>query len=126
MTSKNQTAFDEIRKAQEIMMDAFDKTARANLATAEKMLELNKQSFATVDDYSSPADLVARQSSAFKEYADEINQQFETLASIGNESREQLTELGQEFARNVDVGSFFNFAQPGAKSKPKAKSTKAA
>jgi hypothetical protein len=119
-----QTAFDEIRKAQEIIMDAIDKSARANLAATEKMLELNRQRFAGLNDVDSPADYMAKQSTAFKEYADELNQQFETLAAIGNESREQLTELSQEFARNMDFASFFNFAQPEAKSKAKKTSAK--
>jgi phage-related minor tail protein len=119
-----QTAFDEIRKAQEIIMDAIDKSARANLAATEKMLELNKQRFASLNDVDSPADYMAKQSTAFKEYADELNQQFETLAAIGNESREQLTELGQEFARNMDFSSFFNFAQPEPKSKAKKTASK--
>ena len=121
-----QTAFDEIRKAQEIIMDAIDKSARANLAATEKMLELNKQRFTTLNDVDSPADYRAKQSTAFKEYADELNQQFETLAAIGNESREQLTELGQEFARNMDFSSFFNFAQPEPKSKAKKTASKSA
>lgn len=121
-----QTAFDDIRKAQEIMMDAIEKSTRANLATAEKMLELNKQRFEELKDVNSPADYVAGQSTAFKEYADQINQQFETLAAIGNESREQLTELGQDFARNMDFTSFFDFAQPQPKSKARKTTSKSA
>lgn len=118
----NKTAFDEIRKTQEIILDAIDRTARTNLASAEKLLELNRKRFSGAEDFSNPADLVSRQASAFKEYAEELNHQFEELATIGNESREQLTELGQEFAKNLDFSSFFNFAQP--ETRPQASKSK--
>ena len=117
----NQTAFGDISKAQEIFMDAIDKTTRANLASAEKMMELNKKRFSSFDDVSNPADFMARQSNAFKEYAEEMNHQFETLTEIGNESREKLTELTQDFAKNLDFSSFFT--APQASSKSGAKTT---
>jgi len=113
-----QNTFEEVKKAQEIIAEAIDKSARTNLASVEKLLELNKQNFGQLQDVSSPADFFSRQSTAFKEYAEQVNKQFEELAAIGNESREQLTELGQEFAKNLDFSSFFNFAQP---TQPKAK-----
>jgi len=124
MSTNTNTAFEEVKKAQEIIMGAIDKSTRANLASIEKLMELNKQSFSGGQDLSNPADFVARQSTTFKEYADQLNQQFETLTSIGNESREQLTELSQEFAKNLDFSSFFQFPQPEskAKAKPAAKS----
>ena len=115
----NQTAFEDISKAQEIFMDAIDKTTRANLASVEKMLELNKKRFSSFEDVSNPADFMARQSNAFKEYAEEMNQQFETLTEIGNESREKLTELSQDFAKNLDFSSFFTAPQAATKSQAK-------
>ncbi|MDT8438620.1 MAG: phasin family protein [Wenzhouxiangellaceae bacterium] len=121
----NQIAFDEIKKAQEIIVDAIDRSARVNLAAVEKMLELNKQRFSNVE-FSNPADFFARQTTAVKEYAEQVNAQFEELASIGNESREQLTELSQEFAKNLDFASLFNFGQTASAAKPKAKTAKAA
>lgn len=119
-----QTAFDEFRKAQEIIVDTIDRTARTNLASVEKLLELNRKRFAGSEDLSNPADYITRQASAFKEYAEEVNHQFEELATIGNESREQLTELGQEFAKNLDFSSFFDFtpAQTGTRPRSKTKS----
>jgi len=111
-----QTAFEDIGKAQEIIMDAIDKTTRANLASVEKMLELNKKRFSSFEDAGNPADFMAKQSSAFKEYAEQMNQQFETLTEIGNESREKLTELGQDFAKNLDFSSFFTAPQASTKS----------
>lgn len=120
----NQIAFDEFKKAQEIMADAMDRAARVNLSAVEKMLELNKQRFSNIE-FSNPADYFARQTTAVKEYAEQMNHQFEELASIGNESREQLTELGQEFAKNMDFASLFNFGQPAPAAKPK-KTAKAA
>ena len=111
-----QTAFEDISKAQEIIMDAIDKTTRANLASVEKMMELNKKRFSSVENLSNPADFVASQSSAFKEYAEEMNRQFETLTEIGNESREKLTELSQDFAKNLDFSSFFTAPQGSSKS----------
>ncbi|MGM0658980.1 MAG: phasin family protein [Pseudomonadota bacterium] len=120
----NQTAFEDIKKAQEIFMEAIDKTTRANLASVEKMMELNKKRFSSLEDLSDPADFVAKQSTAFKEYAEEMNQQFETLTEIGNESREKLAELGQDFARNLDFSSFVAAPknQPKSKGKTSAKS----
>ena len=115
----NQTAFGDISKAQEIFMDAIDKTTRANLASVEKMMELNKKRFSSFDDVSNPADFMALQSNAFKEYAEEMNQQFETLTEIGNESREKLTELTQDFAKNLDFSSFFTAPQASSKSQRK-------
>lgn len=116
----NQTAFEDIKKAQEIFMEAIDKTTRANLASVEKMMELNKKRFSSVEDLGNPADFVAKQSTAFKEYAEEMNQQFETLTEIGNESREKLAELGQDFAKNLDFTSFFAGPQNAPKSSSKA------
>jgi len=115
----NQTAFEDIKKAQEIFMEAIDKTTRANLASVEKMMELNKKRFSGVEDLSNPADFVAKQSTAFKEYAEEMNQQFETLTEIGNESREKLAELSQDFAKNLDFSSFFSAPQNAPKSSGK-------
>jgi len=115
----NQTAFEDIKKAQEIFMETIEKTTRANLASAEKMMELNKKRFSSVENLSNPADFVASQSNAFKEYAEEMNQQFETLTEIGNESREKLTELSQDFAKNLDFSSFFTAPQAATKSQPK-------
>jgi paraquat-inducible protein B len=111
--------FDEFRKAQEILAETIDKTARANMASVEKLFELNRASFARMQDITSPADFIARQSSVFKEYAEQVNQQFEELTAIGNESREQLTELGQAMTRNLDVTSLFDFAPKPARAKAK-------
>lgn len=116
-----QTAFEDITKAQQIIMNAIDKTTRANLAAVEKMMDLNKQRFSSLGETSDPADFVAKQSSAFKAYAEEMNQQVETLTAIGNESREQLAELGQDFAKNLDFTSLFTVPQNTPK--PKAKAT---
>lgn len=115
-----QTAFEDITKAQQVIMDAIDKTTRANLASFEKMMELGKQPFTSLGDLTDPTEMVARQSSAFKAYAEEVNHQFETLTAIGNESREQLMELGQDFAKNLNFTEFFE--QPKAKTGSKAKS----
>ena len=114
-----QTAFEDINKAQQIIMDAIDKTTRANLAAVEKMMDLNKQRFSSLGKTSDPADFVANQTTAFKAYAEQMNEQFETLTEIGNESREKLTELGQDFAKSVDFSSFFTAPQSQTKSKGK-------
>jgi len=119
-----QTSFEEFRKAQQIVAEAIDKSARSQLASVEKLLEINRQSFEKMGEVSSPADFFSRQSTALKEYAEQVNHQFEELAAIGNESREQLTELGQDFARNLDMSSLFNF-EPAA-AKPRKSTSKAA
>lgn len=119
----NKTAFEDITKAQQIIMDAIDKTTRANLAAVEKMMDLNKQRFSSLGKTSDPADFVANQSTAFKAYAEQMNEQFETLTEIGNESREQLAELGQDYAKNIDFSSFFTLPQNQPKSKAKAKAS---
>lgn len=119
----NQTAFEDIKKAQEIIMDAIDKSTRANLASFEKMLELNKERFSNLGDVTNPAEYVEKQSNAFKEYAEQMNQQFETLTEIGTESRERLAELGQDYAKNLDFSSFFTVPQGKAGSKSKGKAT---
>lgn len=115
-----QTAFEEITKAQQIITDAIDKTTRANLASIEKMMDLGKQRFSSLGEVSDPADFVASQSTAFKAYADEMNQQFETLTAIGNESREQLMALGQDFAKNLNFSDFFEVPQTKPQSRAKA------
>lgn len=120
-----QTAFEEITKAQQIITDTIDKTTRANLAAVEKMMDLNKQRFSSFGDASDPADFVAKQSTAFKAYAEEMNKQFETLAAIGNESREQLMELGQDFAKNLNFTSLFEVPQAQGPSKTKSGAKKA-
>lgn len=120
-----QTAFEDVTKAQQIIMDAIDKTTRANLAAVEKMMDLNKQRFSSLGESSDPADFVARQSTTFKAYAEEMNQQFETLAAIGNESREQLMELGQDFAKNLDFTSIFDAPKTQRPSKAKSGSKSA-
>ncbi len=119
----NQTAFAEMKKAQEILAEAIDKSAKTNLEAVEKLMELNKQRFSEMGDLNNPSDFVSRQSAAFKEYVDFLSGHVEALTSIGNESREQLTELSQEFAKGLDFSSFFPFAETGT-TKTKAKSAK--
>ena len=122
----NQTAFTELKKAQDILAEAIDKSAKTNLEAVEKLLELNKQRLSDMGDISNPSDLVSRQSAAFKEYVDFVSGHVEALTAIGNESREQLTELSQEFAKGLDFSSFFPVAETGTtktKSKASAKSS---
>lgn len=118
----NATSFEDFKKAQQVIVDAIDKSARINLATMEKLLEMNKERFGQMGEVSSPADLFSRQSTAFKDYAEQINHHMEELAAVGTESREQLTELGQDFARNVDFSGLFNFGQEPAKPKGRSSS----
>jgi len=113
------TAFTEMKKAQDILMEAIDKSARTNLESVQKLLELNKEGLSGLGEVSNPSDLIARQSAAFKEYAEHLSAHMEALAAIGTESREQLTELGQEFAKTMDFSSVFGMTE--APSKPKAK-----
>lgn len=115
------TAFTEMKKAQDILMEAIDKSARTNLESIEKLLELNKDRMSGLTDVSNPSDLIARQSAAFKEYAEHLTAHMEALAAIGTESREQLTELGQEFAKSMDFSSMFGMGE--TTSKPKAKTS---
>ncbi|NDY94167.1 phasin family protein [Wenzhouxiangella limi] len=115
------TAFTEMKKAQDILMEAIDKSARTNLESVQKLLELNKERMTGLSDVSNPSDLIARQSAAFKEYAEHLSAHMEALTAIGTESREQLTELGQEFAKTMDFSTMFGLAE--APSKPKAKTS---
>lgn len=117
----NQAAFTEIKKAQDILADTIDKSARTNLEAVEKLLELNKQRLSDLGEVSSPSEYVSRQSAAFKEYVDFLSGHVEALTAIGQESREQLTGLSQEFAKGMDFSDLFPFADTGkAKSKSKA------
>ena len=116
------TAFTEMKKAQDILMEAIDKSARTNLESIEKLLELNKDRMSGLSDVSNPSDLIARQSAAFKEYAEHLTAHMEALAAIGTESREQLTELGQEFAKSMDFSSMFGMGETTSKPKAKASS----
>jgi len=115
------TAFAEMKKAQDIMMEAIDKSARTNLESVQKLLELNKEGMSGLTEVKNPSDLVARQSAAFKEYAEHMTAHMEALAAIGTESREQLTELGQEFAKTMDFSSIFGMIEAAPKTKAKAK-----
>ena len=112
-------AFAELKKAQEIIFEAVDQTARKNLEATEKLLEINKQRFANVQDFSNPGDYVAKQSAAFKEYAEQVSAHLEALASIGASSREKLSEVGTDFGKAFDFSDFFPFADAG-----KTKTTK--
>lgn len=116
-----QTAFAEMKKAQDIIMEAIDKSARTNLDAVQKLLEINKEGMSGLTEVQNPSDLIARQSAAFKDYAEHMTAHMEALAAIGAESREQLTELGQEFAKTMDFSSLFGMAEPAAKPKSKAK-----
>jgi hypothetical protein len=111
--------FEDFKKAQNIWMDTIDRSARANLDTMEKMLELNKQRFSDSADVASPTDFIAAQSGVLKDYAEVASAHFEALTSIGSESRDQLTELSQEFAKGMDLSSFFPFTE-SAKAKKTA------
>ncbi len=113
-------AFTEARKIQDIMVEAVEKTARKNLETSEKLLELNSKRFSNAQDFSNPSDYIARQSAAFKDYTEQLTAHFEALTDIGNESREALTEVGQKLAGSIDVSSMIPGVEPA--SKPKAKS----
>lgn len=116
------SAFAEMKKAQDILLEAIDKAAKTNLESVEKLMALNKQGLSSFTDVSNPSDLIARQSAAFKAYAEHLSAHMEALTTIGNESREQLMELGQEFAKGVDISSLFGVAEATkAKPKPAAK-----
>lgn len=112
-------AFAEMKKAQDILLEAIDKSAKVNLESVEKLLELNKQRLTGLTDVSNPSDLIARQSATFKEYAEHLAAHMEALTTIGTESREQLMELGQEFAKGLDFGSMFGMAEAPTKPKPR-------
>jgi hypothetical protein len=99
--------FDDFKKAQNIWMDTIDRSARANLDTMEKMLEMNKQRFSALADGASPSDFIASQSGIFKDYAEVASAHFESLTAIGTDSRDQLTELSQEFAKGLDFSTLF-------------------
>ena len=118
----NTNAFAEMKKAQDILLEAIDKSAKTNLESVEKLLELNKQRLTGFADISNPSDLIARQSAAFKEYAEHLAAHMEALTAIGTESREQLMELGQEFAKNMDFSSLFGLAEAPTKAKPRSTS----
>ena len=119
--------FEEFRKAQEILAQTVEKTARANLASVEKMMELNRTGFAGMQEAEGPADFIARQSGVLRQYGEEFGRQFEELSAIGTESREQLLELGQAMIRNVDLSGWFDLAPTAAAGKTKSKpSSKAA
>ena len=118
----NATAFEDFKKFQQVIVDAVDKSARINMATIEKLLEMNKESFGQIGEVTSPADLFSRQTTTMKEYAEQINHHIEELAAVGTASREQLTELGQDFARNLDFSDLFKFGQEPAKPKGRASS----
>lgn len=114
------TAFTELKKAQDILLEAIDKSAKTNLDSVQKLMELNKQGLSGLTDVSNPGDLVSRQSAAFKEYAEHLSAHMEALTTIGNESREQLMALGQDFAKGMDFSSLFGLGETPAKSKPRA------
>ena len=117
----NQTAFAEAKKAQEILAEAIDKSARTNLEAVEKLLEMNKQRVSDFTETSSnPSEFVSRQSAAFKDYVDFVSSHVESLNAIGAESREQMTELSQDFAKGMDFSSFFPFSQQPTKAKAKS------
>ncbi|MEN1729234.1 MAG: phasin family protein [Pseudomonadota bacterium] len=103
--------FEDVKKAQNIWMDTIDKSVRANLDTVEKMLEMNKQRFSATADVASPSDFIASQSGVFKDYAEAVSTHLEALTSIGTDSRDQFTELSQEFAKGMDFSSFFPFGE---------------
>ncbi len=113
------TAFAEMKKAQDILLEAIDKSAKTNLESVEKLMALNKAGLSGFTDVSNPSDLIAKQSAAFKEYAEHLAAHMEALTAIGTESREQLMELGQEFAKSMDFASLFGMADAPAKAKPR-------
>ncbi len=117
MNSSN--ALNEMKKAQDILFEAIDKSAKTNLESVEKLMELNKQGLSGMTDISNPSDLIAKQSAAFKEYAEHLSAHMEALTAISTESREQLMELGQEFAKSMDFSSMFGMGETPAKPKPK-------
>lgn len=113
---------DDIKKAHDILMDAFDKSARAHLDTAEKVLAMNRQRIESMSKITNPGDFVTDQTSAARDYAEQFSAHIQALTAIGNESREQLTELSQEFAKGVDFSMFTPFGEASAKPKAKASS----
>lgn len=124
MSNKNSFGIDhpalaELQKAQSIFVDAIDKTARKNLESTEQLLELNKKRFSATQDFSNPTDFMAQQTAVFKDYADHLKSHMEALASIGSESRDQLSEVSSEFARAMDFSSLFPFAENTGKTKAK-------
>lgn len=111
--------FEEFRKAQEILAETVEKAVRANLASAEKMLEINKSALAKLQEAEGPADFIARQSGVVREIGEAVGEQFEAWSAIGNESRDRLLELGQAMVRNVDFTGMFDVAPMRSRSKDK-------
>jgi len=105
--------FEDVKKAQNIWMETIDRSARANLDTMEKILELNKQRFSAGADVTSPTDVISTQSGAFKDYAELTSAHFEALIRIGSESRDQLTELSQSVAKGMDFSAIFPVGETG-------------
>jgi hypothetical protein len=101
------TVFAELKKAQDVITETIDKSARTNLETFEKLMEINKKSASNTDQAANPTDIFARQSAIFKEYAEQLGAHVEALTSIGLETREQLTEISQEFAKGLDFSAMF-------------------
>ncbi len=114
------TAFAELKKAQDILLEAIEKSAKTHLDSVQKLMDLNKQGLSGLTDLSNPGELIARQSATFKEYAEQVSAHMEALSAIGAESREQLMELGQEFAKGLDFSSLFGLGDAPAKGKPRA------
>jgi len=117
--------FEDFKKVQNILFESIDQSARANLEAAEKFLELNKQRVSSLTEVASPSEVIARQSDAFKDYAEALSAHIETLSGISTKSREQLTELSEGFAKDMDFSSFFPFAPATGKTKSKAGSKSA-
>ena len=115
------TYLEEIKKVHHILFDAIDKSARAHLDTAEKLLAMNRQRLESLGNLSNPGDFVTDQTAAVKDYAEQLSAHFQALSTIGNESREQLTELSQEFAKGFDLSMFSPFGE--SQPKTRAKST---
>ena len=113
-------AFAELKKAQAIVFDAIDQTARKNLEAAEKLLETNRQRLADATDMSEPSEYFSRQSAAVKDYAEQVRSHIEALTEIGQKSREELSEVGSEMAKALDFSSFYPFAEVGGKAKKPA------
>ncbi len=118
-----QTAFTEFKKAQDILAEAIEKSAKTNLEAVEKLFEMNKQRLTDFSEAGNPSEVASRQASAFKDYVEFLSDHVQSLNAIGTESREQLTELSQEFAKGIDFSGFFPFGQETT-TKGKSKSSK--
>jgi len=87
------------QKTHTLIAEAFDKTARMQLAFGEELLDLNKQRFASLYDGKSAQDTLATQQDLVTEAGNRASALADEFQAVATDFQAGVTEVANEWAQ---------------------------